>query len=66
MVVKAVMRTVFNIVLGILFAVVKACFHALASTLGVLSFGAVVLFAGVCMWRRVTRPKPARVISIDR
>lgn len=66
MAVKAVMRTVFNIVLGILFTVVKACIHALASTLGVLGFGAAVLFAGVYTWRRVTRPKPARVISIDR
>jgi hypothetical protein len=60
------MRTVFNIVLGILFTVVKACFHALASTLGVLAFGAVVVLAGLWAWRRVTRPKPARVISINR
>lgn len=60
------MRTVFNIVLGIFFTVVKACFHALASTLGVLAFGAAGLFAGVYAWRRINRPKPARVISIDR
>lgn len=60
------MRTVFNIVLGILFTVVKAFFHALASTLGVLAFGAAALFAGVYAWRRATRPKPARAIPIDR
>lgn len=59
------MRTFFNIVLGILFTVVKALLHALVSTAGVLAFGAAVIFACLYARRRVARAK-ARVIPIDR
>lgn len=61
------MRTFFNIVLGILFTVVKACLHALVSTAGVLAFGVAVLFVCLYARRRVSRAKArAAVISIDR
>ena len=60
------MRTFFNIILGILFTVVKACLHALVSTAGVLAFGAAVIFALVYARRRVMRAKAGAVVSIDR
>jgi hypothetical protein len=61
------MRTFFDIVLGILFTVVKACLHALVSTAGVLAFGAAVIFILVyARRRRYARAKAATVISIDR
>ena len=46
------MRTVFDIVLGILFTVAKACLHALATTAGVLAFCTVLALAGAYGWRR--------------
>jgi hypothetical protein len=46
------MRTVFDIVLGILFTVAKACLHAFASTAGVLALGAIIVLAAGYAWRR--------------
>lgn len=65
------MRTFFNIVLGILVTILKACAHALISMAGVLAVGAVVAVAGVYTWRRAIRARSgpaesADVIPIDR
>ncbi len=60
------MRTFFNIVLEILFTVLKACLHALVSATGVLAFAAAVVFALVYARRRLSRAKAGTVISIDR
>jgi hypothetical protein len=49
------MRTVFDIVLGILFTVAKACLHALATTAGVLAFCGILAAAAVYAWRRSGR-----------
>ena len=49
------MRTFFEIVLGILFTVLKASLHALASVTGVLAFCVVLVLAGVYAWRRRSR-----------
>ena len=65
------MRTVFDIVLGILLTVVKVCLHALASSAGVLLFGALVFSGVLFLWRRrrganrQPAPEP-RAISTDR
>lgn len=64
---KGWMRTFFNIILGILFTVVKACLHALVSAAGVLAFGVVVILALIySRRRRYARAKAATVIPIDR
>jgi hypothetical protein len=65
------MRTFFNIVMGILETVLKACLHALVSTAGVLLLVAIVVMAGIYIWRHAFRAKPhpaepADVIPIDR
>ena len=49
------MRTIFEIVLGILFNVAKACMHALASAAGVMAGCAILALAGVYAWRRGLR-----------
>ncbi len=69
------MRTIFEIVLGILFTVAKACLHAMASTAGVLAFCAVLTLGAVYLrrWRArratlLSGPCPAddsNVISIE-
>ena len=51
------MRTFFNIVLGILVTVLKACLHTLVSTVGMLALGAVVTVAGLYTWRRALRAR---------
>jgi hypothetical protein len=47
------MRTIFDIVLGILLTVAKACLHAMASTAGVLAFCAVLAMGAMYVrrWR---------------
>lgn len=61
------MRTFFDIVLGILLTVLKACLHTLVSAVGVLAFCAMLLFAAVYAWRRRSRRAEARKpISIER
>ncbi len=47
------MRTFFDIVLGILFTVLKTFLHALVSTAGALAMCALVVFVAVYSWRRV-------------
>ncbi len=69
------MRTFFDIVLGILGTVLKACLHALVSTAGVVAFGGAVAFGGIYIARRISQSrvrsaarsaKIAEVVSIDR
>jgi len=64
------MRAFFNIVLGILFTVVKACLHALAYV-GMMAVTAFLLLAAVYVFRRLTAAKRRSVktaewMSIDR
>lgn len=64
------MRTFFEIVLGILFTVLKACLHALLSTAGALVFLAGAALLGIYLWRRgLAGRRPAHadnVIPINR
>jgi len=64
------MRTFFNIVLGILFTVVKACLHALAYV-GMVAVSALLLVATVYLFLRLSAAKRRSVktaewMSIDR
>jgi len=67
---KGPVRTVFDIVLGILLTVVKASLHALVSTAGALAFCAAVLLVGVYALQRHAAQKysakAAEVVSIHR
>jgi hypothetical protein len=64
------MRTFFDIVLGILTIVLKACVHTLVSSASVLAGCALLLSAGLYGWRRAAVAKAAtskaKVISIQR
>ena len=65
------MRTFFDIVLGILLTIVKACAHALVSMGGILALLALAFAAAAYALRRwwLQRPregKSAEVISIER
>ncbi len=65
------MRTIFEMILGILVTVLQASLRALVSTAGVVIVAAVVVLIGVWFVRRLARPKarPAKsvdVIPIDR
>jgi len=65
------MRTFFNIVLGILFTVVKAALHALVSTVGAFGLCALAALAGIYGFRRwsAAREGPvekSKIVPIDR
>ena len=65
------MRTIFDIVLGILVTILRASVHALVSTAGAIVVAAVAALTGEYLWRlaagaRSRRAGAANVFPIDR
>jgi hypothetical protein len=49
---KGRMRTLFDLVLGTLLIVAKACFHGLISAVGLAALCGIIVMAGFYAWRR--------------